>query len=173
MPVVRVAQDDRLRLILPAPESVVGRIRVGTPVEIRVESLQRVLQAKVSRFSGQVDAATRTMTTEVDVVNEGRRLKPGMIAHATLRLDLRESTLAIPVQAIRNTSGARKTALVINSSDHIEERALNTGMETPYFVEVLGGLSAGERVVVGSRLPLRAGQLVTAKLVNTDDEVTR
>jgi membrane fusion protein (multidrug efflux system) len=104
------------------------------------------------------------MTTEVDVVNDGHLLKPGMMAQATLRLDLRESALAIPVQAMRN-SEAGKTALVVSKANRIEARTLTTGMETPYFVEVTRGLSAGERVVVGARVALRPGQLVAAKLV--------
>jgi membrane fusion protein (multidrug efflux system) len=92
-----------------------------------------------------------------------------MIAHATLRLDLRESTLAVPVQAVRST-GKAKSALVVGASNRIEERPLVTGMETPYFVEVLKGLSAGDTVIVGSRVPLRAGQLVAAKLVAAASE---
>lgn len=170
MPVVRVAQDDRLRLVLPVPESVVPRIRVGTPVEIRVDSLKRVLQAKVSRFSGQVDAATRTMMTEVDIPNPDRVLKPGMIAHATLRTEQREAALAIPIQAVRD-SGNGKSAMVVTRNNRVEERPITTGVETAYFVEVLKGISLGESVIIGARVPLRPGQLVAAKLVAPPEEV--
>ena len=65
MPVVRIAQIDRLRLILPVPESIAARIHIGSPVEVRVESLQRVIQGKVARFTGQLSTSTRTMDTEV------------------------------------------------------------------------------------------------------------
>ena len=60
MPVVRIAQIDRLRLILPVPESIAARIHVGRSVEVRVESLQRVIQGKVARFTGQLSPSTRT-----------------------------------------------------------------------------------------------------------------
>lgn len=170
MPVVRVAQDDRLRLVLPVPESKVARLRVGTPVKIKVESLERVLQGRVSRFSGQVDTATRTMMTEMDVDNADHVLKPGMIAHATLRSEQREAAVAIPIQAIRESSQG-KTALVVTAENRVEERTLTTGLETAYFVEVLKGVSAGESVVVGSRVPLRTGQLVAAKLVEAPEGV--
>src|SRR5690242_20226753 len=69
MPVVRLAEDHLLRLVLPVPESVVPRVRVGTPVAVRVPSLNRTFAGKVARFTSQVQLSTRTMDTEVDVPN--------------------------------------------------------------------------------------------------------
>jgi RND family efflux transporter MFP subunit len=169
MPLVRVAQDDRLRLTLPVPESAVPRISVGTPVEVRAESLKVVFQGSVSRFTGQVDAATRTMLTEVDLPNRDHLLKPGMIAQATLRIDRRDAALAAPIQALRQTE-AGKVAMVVNRRNRIEERVLATGIQTPYLVEVLEGLSSGEMVVMGSRVPLRKGQLVAPMVINGHTE---
>ena len=60
----------------------VSRIRVGSPVEVRVDSLQRVFQGKVTRFSGRLDSTTRTMETEVDVPNRGGIILPGMYGYA-------------------------------------------------------------------------------------------
>ena len=84
MPVVQLSQVDHLRLVLPVPESVVPRIRTDTPVEVRVESLKRVFQGRISRFSGKLDSSTRTMETEVDLPNPDSVIKPGMFGYATL-----------------------------------------------------------------------------------------
>ena len=48
---------------LPVPESMVSAVRVGVPVEVEVSSLNRSFPGKIARFAGQVDTATRTMTT--------------------------------------------------------------------------------------------------------------
>jgi multidrug resistance efflux pump len=52
MPVIRLSQIERLRLVLPVPESIVSRVKIGTPVNVRVGSLQRVFTDKVARLTG-------------------------------------------------------------------------------------------------------------------------
>lgn len=163
LPVVRIAQVDRLRLNLPVPESIVSRIRVGNPVEVRVDSLQRVYQGRVSRFAGELKASTRTMDTEVDIDNTGRLIRPGMYGYASLALESRPSVLAIPLQAI--SRGITRTVMIVNSHGLVEERKIQTGLETPNYAEVLKGVEEGEMVVMGSRAGLRAGTRAAPKIV--------
>jgi RND family efflux transporter MFP subunit len=164
MPVVTLSETDRLRLVLPAPESIVARVRVGSPVEVRVESLRRVFQGRVSRFSGKLDSSTRTMETEVDIPNSEYAIKPGMFGYARLVLDTRLETLAIPVQALAG-HGADATVLVVGKDKRLEQRPVGVGMETPNYVEVLSGLREHDMVVVGARASLRPGMSVEPKLI--------
>ena len=163
MPVVRISQIDRLRLVLPVPESVVPRIRLGSPVEVRVDSLNRVFQGKVSRFSGRLDTGTRTMETEVDIPNPGGTIKPGMYGYASLRLERRENTIAAPVQAVSG-HGATANVMVVSAGNRLEQRTVQTGIETPDRVEVTSGLREGDLVVLGNRSRLKAGMEVEPKL---------
>ena len=164
MPVVRLSQIDRLRLILPVPEAIAGRIRVGAPVEIRVDSLQRVFQGKVSRFPGNLDTATRTMATEVDIPNPKQVIMPGMYGYASLKLDSRVSALAVPVQAVTREE-QHGTVMVINGQNTLERRRVSLGLETPSMLEVRDGLSNNELVVIGNTSRLRAGARVEPKLI--------
>ncbi len=163
MPVVQLSQVDHLRLVLPVPESVVPRIRTDTPVEVRVESLKRVFQGRISRFSGKLDSSTRTMETEVDLVNPDSVIKPGMFGYATLVLEQRQDVLTIPVQALSGRSSPA-TVLVIGPDNRLQERQVNLGMETPSRIEVLSGLRENDMVVVGARANLRPGLLVEPKV---------
>lgn len=161
-PVVRLAQIDRLRLVIPVPESLVSKVRVGTAVMVNVGSLNRQLTARVARYSGDVQMATRTMDVEVDVPNPGD-LVPGMYADAVVTVDPREDSVAIPVQALILREGKR-FVMVVNASEEIEERALETGAETGSMIEALSGVTAGERVVVGNKAQLRPGTKVNARV---------
>jgi len=163
MPVVQLSQVDRLRLILPVPESTVAQIRTNAPVEVRVDSLSRVFQGRITRFTGKLDSASRTMETEVDLPNPGGLIKPGMFGYATLSLERRLNALSVPVQAL-SARNSPVPVLVVNSSKRLEERQVNLGMETPERVEVLSGLGENELVVVGARSNLRKGLLVDPKL---------
>ena len=59
MPVVRLSQNNLLRLILPVPESAVSRVRVGETVDVKVPSLGQDLPGPGGarrRQSAAVDA---------------------------------------------------------------------------------------------------------------------
>ena len=166
MPVVDIAEHKRLRLAFPVPESAVSFVKVDASVRITVESLGVTIEGKVSRFSGKVDSATRTMSTEVDIDNADGRLKPGM--YASVALVLRESKAAItaPVQAI--AGGGKPSVFVVGKSGVIEERAVKLGLQTSVKTEILSGLEPGDMIVVGSRAGIQPGQKVTAKVIEAE-----
>jgi RND family efflux transporter MFP subunit len=163
MPVVQLSQVNHLRLVLPVPESAVPGIRLNTPVEVRVDALKRVFQGRVSRFTGKLDSATRTMETEVDLANPDLVIKAGMFGYATIGLEQRRDALTIPVQALASRS-APITLLVVGPGNHLEERQVVVGLETPDRIEVTSGVREGEMVVVGARGDLRPGILVAPKI---------
>jgi RND family efflux transporter MFP subunit len=163
LPLVRLSQNSRLRLDIPVSVSYVSRIHVGDPVEIRVDSLNDVINGTIARSTLNVETATRTMEVEVDVPNPDLRLIPGMYASAVLRLDHRENTLMIPVEAVSRQKDC--TVLVVNPEHRIEERTVKLGLETPRKVEVLSGLKENEMVMIGSRAQVKAGQIVEPKLM--------
>src|SRR4051794_2847535 len=99
MPVVRLSQNSRLRLILPVPESAVPEVHVGQEVEVRVPTLGRSFTGKVARLSQNLQSSTRTMDTEVDVPNPSLVLMPGMFAEVDLTMQRRNRALSIPVDA--------------------------------------------------------------------------
>jgi RND family efflux transporter MFP subunit len=162
-PLVRLSEVDVLRLILPVPEAVVSRIRLGSSVEVRVDTLNRVIQGRVARFNGRLDANTRTMETEVDIANPDNAIKPGMFGYAKLRLDRRQNAIAAPVQSVRGAVGSR-TVLVVGEGKRLEERPVETGLETPSLIEITSNLREGDLVVVGSRSH-KPGARVEPKLV--------
>jgi RND family efflux transporter MFP subunit len=164
MPVVRLSEIDHLRLVLPVPESIVPRIKIGAPVEVRVDSLKRVFQGRVSRFSGKLASSTRTMETEVDIPNPNRVLMPGMYGYASLKLDRRQDAVAVPVQAVVG-SGMSPTVMVV-ADGVVTERQIVPGIETPDMVEVVSGLAEGELVVLGARSSLKAGTRVQPTLID-------
>jgi RND family efflux transporter MFP subunit len=165
MPLVRLSQDDRFRLVIPVPESDVHYIHVNDPVTVNVSSLNRDFPGKVARVSLDVKEDTRTMHTEVDVYNTDHTLVPGLYADATIRLQQKNGALAVPVQAV-NRAGDSKTVLVVGESNKIEIRPVVTGIETPEDVEIVSGVKEGELVVTGDSSGLKAGQQVAPKIVS-------
>jgi RND family efflux transporter MFP subunit len=159
MPVVRVSEVDKLRLVLDVPETAVPRIRVGLPIRVRVAAVNREFVGTVSRFSGRLQNSTRTMETEVDVPNPRGELAPGMYAEVRLALEQRDHVLSLPVEAV--TGAEDKASLfVVDANNRLEAREVVLGLETPDRREIVKGLVEGEAVVVGKSASLHAGDVV-------------
>jgi RND family efflux transporter MFP subunit len=165
LPVVSVAQNDLFRLTLPVPESAVPAIHLGSTVKVHVQALNRDFQGKVSRFADDVTAETRTMHTEVDVPNRDGSIVPGMYAEVQLTLAEKNDVLTVPVEAVTR-NGAEATTLVVGHDNRIDERKVTIGMEGNDRLQIVSGLSEGDRVVVGSRSQFRSGEKVIPKLIN-------
>jgi RND family efflux transporter MFP subunit len=168
MPVVRLSENKLLRLTLPVPESTVPRIHLGEPVEVHVQALNRSFPGKVARFSEKVITSTRTMDTEVDVLNPSLVLIPGMYAEVDLQLDSRRNVLSIPIAAIDNTNNETHVYKV-NSDGLVEIAPVTLGIQTSTNAEVMSGLREGDMVVVGSRAGLKPGEKVKPKVVTLYD----
>ena len=167
LPVVRLAEDDVLRLVIPVPESAVPHIHPGGDVDVSVPVLSRAFHGQVARDANELDLATRTMHTEVDVQNPTRVLVPGMYALATIVLDHVTNVLTVPLMALDQTEQG-VSVLLVGHDNVLERRTVTLGIETADTAEVVSGLAEGDLVVTGSRSLLQPGVAVQPKIVAPD-----
>jgi RND family efflux transporter MFP subunit len=167
-PVVRIAQISVLRLVLPIPESIAGEIRLGDPVKVHVQALNQDIVGKVSRSAQSLDVQTRTMETEIDFANSNGKLLPGMYAETVLELADRKDVLVVPMEAVAQNAGEAKI-LVVSPQNIVEERKVKLGLQGKSRVEVLSGLTEGERVIIGNQSQFRSGEKVAPKEIKVGD----
>ncbi len=165
MPVVRLSQNNLLRLILPVPESVVPHIRIGGTMDVRVPSLSRTFPGRVVRFADVIQMSTRTMDTEVDVPNPSLTLVPGMYAEVNLRVEERKNVLTVPVDAVEG-AGATARIYTVQPAGTIHIAPAEVGMETAQRVEIRSGLEEGDLVVVGRHAGLKEGDKAQVKITD-------
>lgn len=159
MPVVSLAQNDLLRLILPVPVADVAGIRDGESVDVNVVSLGRTFKGKVTRYANSVQMATRTMDTEVDVPNRDGVLVPGMYAEVHLHLAARPNVLSVPLDAVDGLGTSSQQVYVVrNGVVHLVN--VTVGLQTPTRVEILSGIQPGDKVIVGRHTGLSDGEKV-------------
>jgi RND family efflux transporter MFP subunit len=167
-----LSQNNLLRLVIPVPERAVPDIHDGQELEVDVSALKKKFAGKIVRFSDQIDPATRTMHTEVNVPNANYELVPGMYAAVKIPLYSAANVLAVPVQAISFTGAGQGTVLVVNSANHLERREIKVGLQTATQAEILSGLSENDTVVFGEQNQFKEGQLVSPKFVEVPAEGT-
>jgi RND family efflux transporter MFP subunit len=162
--VVRLAQISVLRLVLQIPESVAPQIHVGGSIKVHVQAMNQDFEGKVSRFADSLDQQTRTMETEVDFQNSDGKLMPGMFCEAYFVHDKKKNALSIPLEAV-DRNGDQASLFVVNAANVVEVRPVTLGQQSSTQVEVLSGLTEGERVIVGNLSEFTQGQKVLPKVV--------
>jgi RND family efflux transporter MFP subunit len=156
----RLSQNNKLRLVIPLPERAVPNVTIGESVSMKVSSLEKTVEGKIVRVSGQIDLDTRTMHTELQVDNPNYELIPGMYASVQIPLHTAENALTVPIQAFQSSGEGRGTVLVVNSSNRIELRAVNVGLQTANLIQLTSGVKEGESVVIGDQGLYRSGEPV-------------
>jgi len=161
-PLVVVARTDVVRVFLDVPEleaPLVDRGQNGGAATVRVQSLAGMeFQGNVTRTSWSLDAANRTLRTEIDIPNPDGLLRPGMYATATIVLDQRTDALALPTSALVR-EGADTYCCSVESGS-IRRQPIQLGLRFDKEVEIVSGLNAGQMIVLARAETLKHGQQV-------------
>ena len=167
MPVVKVSQNNPLRLMFPVPEGDVSSVHQGQHVTVDVPALNRTFDGTVTRFADRLQMSTRTMTTEVDVKNPQLSLIPGMYAQVILRTAEAKSATAVPPDAVDGT-GDNQRLFLVDGVGVVRIHKVQTGIQSPQFVQILSGVEVGEIVITGRHSELHEGQKVQPRLMNPE-----
>ncbi|MCU0695318.1 MAG: efflux RND transporter periplasmic adaptor subunit [Myxococcaceae bacterium] len=132
-------------------------VRESDEVEIRLPSARQVsIKGTIAHVSEVIDPETRSAHVRVEVDNKEGLLRPGLsvlgVIHAS---GPRESRLVVPRSAITRIDG-KPTVFVQVGEGVVEPRQVELGPEDTDDVAVLKGLKAGEKVVTGGVLALKA-----------------
>jgi membrane fusion protein (multidrug efflux system) len=137
---------DVIKLDFDVPETGLARLEEGLAVEARSAAWpDTTFRGEVASIDTRVDPVSRSLTVRALVPNPDGQLRPGMLLSVVL---LREDVLAlmVPEQALVPDQ-SRQFVLVVGSDGVVAEREVRTGRRRPGEVEILEGLSEGERVV--------------------------
>lgn len=159
-----VARTDTVRVYVGVPQSYAPAVRGGLPALLEVAELPgRSYSGHVTRSARAVDAGSRTLLTEVEVVNTTGSLLPGMYAQVHFRFERQDPPLLMPATAlIFRLSGAQ--AAVVGSDSVLRFSNLRIGRDYGTVMEVDSGLAPGAFVVAQPSDDLRDGVHVHARL---------
>jgi RND family efflux transporter MFP subunit len=160
-----LAQTDPIRVFVNVPESSAASIRpgIGAYLELTQYPGQK-FDGKVVRTSESIDLATRTLNTEVDVPNKSSLLLPGGFAQVHLQVKATGERLQVPVNSLLFRSEGLR-AIVVDSNQKARLRPLVIGRDYGTTLEVLGGITADEWIVLNPPDSLEDGQEVHVRQI--------
>ncbi|HRQ05759.1 MAG TPA: efflux RND transporter periplasmic adaptor subunit, partial [Nitrosomonas halophila] len=135
------------------------RIHVGQRAIVHADAHQLVRAGKVIYITTLLDELTRTATARVELDNHDQAWRPGMFVKADLLDEDIAVPLAVPLAALQRI----EDQLVVfgRYGEFFEMRPLKLGRSDGQMVEVISGLSAGERYAVSNSFIIKA-ELVKA-----------
>ena len=151
-----LAQSDKLRVFVRVPQNYARHTAAGQTAELTLPELPgKKFEAQVVRTAGALDAATRTLLTELEVDNSKGEILAGSYAQVRLAEATTEPVLTLPANAILFRAEGPQVAVV--TGDRIALRTVTLGRDFGSAVEVRDGVGASDRIVVNPSDALTEG----------------
>ena len=164
MPMVRLVQDDRLRLVVPVPEAYIAGVLTGTAMSFTVPAYPgQTFSGTVARIAHAVDVKTRTMAIELEVANTDGRLAPGTFCQVRWPVRRPGPSLLVPNGSVAGTTD--RTFVVRIRNGRTEWIDVKTGLASGPLVEVFGDLRPGDTIAARGTDEIRPGTEVRVKEV--------
>jgi len=155
-----IARIDTLRVFTSVPQAYAPFIKVGGNTTITLQELPgQKFPAKIARTADSIDPNTRTLLTEVDVPNHDGRLLPGSLGEVHFAVGSNVDRVMVPVNALIFRAQGAQVA-VVGPNNKIELRPLSIGRDYGTTLEVLGGISTQDLIVINPPDSLETGQQV-------------
>ncbi len=155
----RLSDISKLRVFVNVPQVNIGDIRVGQKALVRIPDLKQTLVGSVVRTSNALENQSRTLLAEVNVVNQGRTLLPGMYVQVGIETTQTRQLILVPGDTIVTRSEGIFVA-VVGKDNKVTFRKIEVGRDFGTEIEAVSGLSEGDMVVVNPSDDVRNGVVV-------------
>jgi HlyD family secretion protein len=145
---ILLADDSRLEVEATVIEEDLPLVQVGQLVELFFDSQPEVqVQSSVARIVPQrLPGDQPLFSVYVTIADPPRGLVAGMTADASIVVDSRQDVLRLPRVLVAARADGTATVQVWTGSEAVE-RTLQVGLRGDVYVEILGGIDEGEKVV--------------------------
>jgi multidrug efflux pump subunit AcrA (membrane-fusion protein) len=156
----RIAQTNVLRMLVNVPQAYSASIHTGMPAVLTLqENSKRKYTGKVTRTSSSIDQNTRTLLTEVQVVNQDGSLLPGMYANVQFQGERVDPPLLAPGDSLVVRANGPQLA-VVGPGNKVHFQIVGLGRDYGNAIEITSGLQGGETVVINPSDDVREGSEV-------------
>ncbi len=153
----RIGVAKPLQVVAEVNEEDIPRVAVGQAVLLRTDAFpDRRLDAKVRELTPMGDPVTKTYRVRLSLPDD-TPLKPGMSVEANIITREKPNALLVPADAVRDN------AVFAIEGARVKRRAVKIGIRGTRQVEILSGLTAGERVASPAPTELKDGDRVRLK----------
>ena len=154
--ILRLADLSNVWAIANVPASNVSGIAIGQSATFQSPTIPgKTFNGNVTFIQPILDSQTRTLAVRIELSNTNGILRPGLFGDVALTKDASVAVLTVPRSAVLD-SGSRQTVLVQIGEGRFEPRSVTVGKRSGELIEILQGVSEGERVVASANFLIDA-----------------
>jgi RND family efflux transporter MFP subunit len=159
MTIASLVSVDTVFVEMGVIEKDLSKLTLGQTVKIEVESYPgTVFEGKITNISPIVEGTSRTRSVKAEIPNPKGVLLPGMFARTKIFVMEKPDTLVVPATAVRIVDKTPTVYTLV--SNKAKAVAVTIGYESVDYDEILGGLSASDRVIAQVTDQIRDGARV-------------
>jgi len=158
-PLLQMENPDTLRLEADVPEALIGNVKLGDKLAVRIATVATEIGGTVAELSPTADPNSRTYLVKLDLPG-ATGLRSGQFGRVSVPVG-EASAIRVPAAAVIQR-GQMELVFII-ASGHAQMRLVKTGSRVGDELELVSGLNSGEQVVTEGAAALTDGQPVTIK----------
>jgi len=160
MPLFTIVAMDAVKAVVDVTEGDLAKIKVGVKAFISVEGLSDKLEGRITLISPTLKAMSRTASVEITIDNVSHRLKPGMFARVNIPVENRDNTIVVRRSAIIEDRISGDKYVFVIDTNKSSKRKVETGISKDDMIEIISGISDGEKLVISGQNYIEDGQNV-------------
>jgi RND family efflux transporter MFP subunit len=162
MPQIRIVNTGSLKIAAQVPENYLGRVGVGTPLEVVLPNANKTLTTKVSVAGKLIDPTSRSFQIEAPVPSDPS-LKPNQIAIVKIKDYSAGNAITVPLNVLQNDEQGKYIMVAAKEGARTvaQKRRVVVGELYGERLEIKSGLQSGDVIVTEGFQELYEGQPIT------------
>jgi RND family efflux transporter MFP subunit len=144
-PLMTIEDDGSYQLELALPEQVATKVKPGTAVQVTLDAVGSSFAARIAEVVPTADSASRTFIAKIALTQKG--LKSGMFGRGAISVGTTVNGITVPKKAVVER-GALTSVWCVDTAHIARMRIVKAGRQTGERIEIISGLSDGDRVAV-------------------------
>lgn len=148
---MRIVNVSNMYVSTSVPESYIGKLKVGTEVEVFLTSLGKTYKGKVRQVGNFINPSNRSFGIEVSVPNPDNLLRPNQVAKLKIIDYVNKGAITVPTNVVQEDGSGNKFVFTVENAKGktgtAKKTIVKTGQSGDNVTEILSGLSADDLIV--------------------------
>ena len=149
---MRIVNLNNMYVSTSVPESYIGKLKVGTQVDVFLTSLNKNYKGKVRQIGNFINPNNRSFGIEVSIPNPENLLRPNQVAKLKVIDYTVKNAIVVPSNVIQEDGKGNQFVFVASNSNGktatAKKAMVTTGKSSDNVTEILSGLSANDIIVI-------------------------
>jgi RND family efflux transporter MFP subunit len=149
---MRIVNLNNMYVSTSIPESYIGKLKVGTQVDVFLTSLNKNYKGKVRQIGNFINPNNRSFGIEVSIPNPENLLRPNQVAKLKVIDYTVKNAIVVPSNVIQEDGKGNQFVFVASNSNGktamAKKAMVTTGKSSDNVTEILSGLSANDIIVI-------------------------